>query len=151
MGTTLDYSPASWHIVANGANIDAEHRVTREKFSGTVDAFNAMVKAKGYPGIDAIDSIIENPRRVPVTALLSDGVIAVQDGSETRGRPDRGSNPVDAAPATGRTTGDPSTVRPAGGAGRAPARALAGLSPARTGPGAPPGRCPGPPPWPAAP
>ena len=72
MGTTLDYSPASWHIVANGANIDAEHRVTREKFSGTVAAFNAMVKAKGYPGIDAIDSIIENPRRVPVTALLSD-------------------------------------------------------------------------------
>lgn len=35
MGTTLDYSPASWHIVANGANIDAEHRVTRERFSGT--------------------------------------------------------------------------------------------------------------------
>ena len=80
MGTTLDYSPASWHIVANGANIDAEHRVTREKFSGTVDAFNAMVKAKGYPGIDAIDSIIENPRRVPVTALLSDGRVGNPGG-----------------------------------------------------------------------
>ena len=84
MGTSLDYSPASWHIVANGANIDAEHRVTREKFSGTVDAFNAMVKAKGYPGVDAIDSIIENPRRVPVTALLSDEGIGIQDGCETR-------------------------------------------------------------------
>ena len=75
MGTTLDYSPASWHVVANGANIDAEHRITRERFSGTVDAFNAMVRARGYPGIDAIDSIIENPRKVPVTALLSSGLV----------------------------------------------------------------------------
>ena len=87
MGTTLDYSPASWHIVANGANVDAEHRVTREKFSGTVDAFNAMVKAKGYPGIDAIDSIIENPRRVPVTALLSSGGNEISIGAAKRAYP----------------------------------------------------------------
>ena len=81
MGTTLDYSPASWHVVANGASIDAEHRVTREKFSGTVDAFNAMVKAKGYEGLDAIDSIIENPRKVPVTALPSSGGVEFDEAT----------------------------------------------------------------------
>lgn len=62
MGTTLDYSPASWHIVANGANIDAEHRVTRERFSGTRAAFDILVKSKKSLGVDAVDSIIDNPR-----------------------------------------------------------------------------------------
>lgn len=73
MGTTLDYTPASWNISANGANIDAEHRVTREKFSGTRTAFDALIKSRKNGGTDAIDQIIQSPTLGVVRTVENSG------------------------------------------------------------------------------
>ena len=78
MNKQTNYAPSEWDVNPNGAGIIAVHRATGEKFTGTMDGFNALVAGRKSQK-DALDILIDNPARVPVTAAvtLSDGVVSV--------------------------------------------------------------------------
>lgn len=82
--STLDYSPAAWHIKPDGSNIDAEHRVTREKFSGTPAQFNAIVIARQSLGVDVIDTLVNSGKQPVLVSNTGDGGIVFDDGVASR-------------------------------------------------------------------